>query len=277
MLASFAGFQKRNTFSHLADLVESESRGLTFEFLEPPHPIPRYLRRTRCRKFIAASTQCRGQQMPRKPTDPITRLVFPKSGSVRRESIQLSESKEVQERQVIDLFIEEINAIDEEPELTLVTQLPQSDHDFLCQSGNQRVAIQLTELTQRGFVQAEPTSHEGHTAIIHHSVDSYKYVNIPAARNALANSIRRKLEKHYAPVESAALWLVIFSTHHYSLEFANSNGNYITPALRQARDLLRIVSANPFVKIWFTNLGPRPTLVWPVCGVEPPVGTSSRW
>lgn len=205
---------------------------------------------------------------PRKPTEPFGHIAFGKNGSVTKQMSQLSQDKEEQEAGVMERFMNSFNQLPYQVKFTSYKQLSEADHDFEVVSNEGHITIQITELVERYY--AKSISEEEYNKGIYDHYILKKSGEIPwgvdmkLLNSSLKDSIKKKLNKHYAKSNSEVLWLLVFCTSSYvSTEYVHDGQHKTSNILDEARNYLDSKSEFVFDEIWFTNLETRPVRVWP--------------
>jgi hypothetical protein len=200
--------------------------------------------------------------VPRKPAKRASVLIFPKHGKVTREDLEWPRTKEEQEETAVDVFVallEEWNG----RKLTDIRPLPERDQDVEAREGETRVEIQVTELVTRDFVIDElgPGAFQ---------------MDMEGLKDALANRIQAKIDKHYQKPAGVRLILLVYSLDPGASEFLGANVTQpegpseleVPEGLVRAQ---RLAAANPgpFDEIWYVvpGAGFRPGFM---AGVLPP-------
>ena len=205
---------------------------------------------------------------PKKPTSPYGYVSFSPDGKVKKHSFQLSEVKEEQEEGVIQSFASHFPSDVNNLAIHGYLQLPEEDQDFLLNTSEGEITIQVTELVELEYT-IEITKDE---------YDSGKYSNylsagagqIPLAIDerkrdmAIKTAIAKKIEKRYAKSKTETLWLLIFSTSAYLTTVYSQGGKTRTSrAYEQAVDYVAQEDGCVFDEIWYFNMVTRPVRVWP--------------
>lgn len=205
--------------------------------------------------------------MPRKPTSPYGHLVFAKDGSVGRRMFQLSGDKKTQEEQVAQRFLELFGGYVLDEPVTNLRPLPENDHDFAVTVGGANVILQITELVDRmyTFSMTEEEYRAGRWSCVYLVPGEAvpRRLDEGLRDDALAAVIQHKLQKMYAKPEQSMLWLVVFTTAHYSTEFMRGGVLQVSEGLARARRTLNEYPSVPFSEVWFSDLQSRPVKVWP--------------
>ncbi len=206
--------------------------------------------------------------MPQKPTKAFGHIVFSKDGHVRSEVSRLSSDKERQEFEVAGRFVETFNRIDSARQISDVRQLPEADHDFSASVAGISLKVQVTELVDRSYTFdmsiEEYNAGNWSTATLDSPGQIPRRVDEELKRRALADTIARKLSKHYAKSKEGLTWLLVFSVADYLTEFYCGGVLQVSEGLAFARASLANAPAGAFDEVWFTNLQTRPVRVWPV-------------
>jgi uncharacterized protein (DUF433 family) len=208
------------------------------------------------------------KKTPKKPTQPYGRIVFSKDGSVSKQMFRLSDEKQTQEREVIERFANLYNEIDDGNQISEIRQLPEYDHDFSITLGKVKVQVQLTELVERSFIspitEEEVKTKKGEDIALKWSGGVLFRIDIEQKNAALTNLIKQKLDMNYAKSSDTFIWLVVFSTSPYCMEYVKGGQLYMSEGLAQAQEYLKGLSRIVFGEVWFTNLQTRPIKVWPI-------------
>lgn len=206
--------------------------------------------------------------MPKKPTSPFGSISFSKSGKVVKDEKALSSNKEKQEEEVAKSFVSAFNEFRPDTLISRCIQLPENDHDFVLELGEQKVYLQVTELVDRSFTfpmtREEYDSGMWEEAILKEPSEIPWRIDTAKRDAALWELISKKLGKHYAKDPESPLWLLIFTTNSlYLTEYFSQGIQYISQALEQARTTLVKQPKPIFDEVWFTNMITKPVRIWP--------------
>lgn len=197
---------------------------------------------------------------PRKPTDSYGTLVFGKDGRVRRRISKLPDVKEEQEHTAIQMFADLLRQRHGR-HLLEIRQLDEANQDFAATEGGRALDLQLTELVKREFAQP----HSGAKFPILFLPDGQAFeIDEAAEAEALLKLVQKKIAKGYSRRIGAGLWLVVFSTCPYHLEYSKDGEDGVTEALARVRSWLERIEGLVFDEVWFTDLQTRPVKVWPL-------------
>ena len=209
----------------------------------------------------------RKKNPPKKPTQTFGSMNFGKDGSVKPALNRLADVKEAQELQVVERFIERVNALDASIPVTLQAQLTEADQDFAVSIAGIAAELQLTELVDREFLESmtedERRNGSWTEAIVKAQGEAPWRVNVEARDQALTNAVARKVEKRYATAPGTPLLLVVFSTYPYPAESMQDGKLHLSEGLCRARRYIAALNHQPFAQVWFFNLQTNPVKVWP--------------
>jgi hypothetical protein len=208
------------------------------------------------------------KKMPKKPTRPYGQITFSKDGRVTKQMFRLSDDKLTQEREVIERFANLYNEIDVSNQISEIRQLPEYDHDFSITLGKVKVQVQLAELVERSFIspitEEEVKTKKGEDIALKRSGEALFRIDTEQKNAALANLIKQKLDKNYAKSSDTLIWLVVFTTSFYCMEYVKGGQLYMSEGLVRAQEYLKGLSWIDFDEVWFTDLRTRPIKVWPI-------------
>lgn len=204
---------------------------------------------------------------PKKPTEPTGTIQFSKDGKVTSKIFKLPDEKEPKEKRALEIFVQGYNKLSAEFQIEDFEQLSEYDQDFLLTVNEEKIEVQLTELVDRSFnipLTEEEYLRGDYTSAI------LKDPEKPPLRTdksnkvlALTGLLRQKIGKNYAKSEGKSLWLLIFTTAPYEMEYFQGGQLRHGEALMLARHYLDSEGRNVFDEIWFTNLITRPVKIWP--------------
>src|ERR1041385_3490758 len=83
---------------------------------------------------------------PRKPSIPFGYLSFSKEGEVTKNITVMSDVKSSQEQEVMEIFKDQYNNLEEVIQISKIDQLPESNNDFRITAGDKKILVELTEL-----------------------------------------------------------------------------------------------------------------------------------
>jgi hypothetical protein len=203
---------------------------------------------------------------PRKPTKPFGFISFSKDGKVTPQISRLPEIKTGQEIQVAQIFSAQLQR-DHGISITNLVPLQEKEHDIRCTIGERNIKIQITEISEKGFI-LPPGSQDPNNpkSIALFSAVDLVGVQIDSEKKSgsISRAIETKLDKYYASEKGFSIWLLIFTTSPFidTLVWDGKNIIVCEPLIR-ARKLLEKRSSAPFDEIWFTDLKTRPVRIWP--------------
>jgi hypothetical protein len=207
------------------------------------------------------------RKSPKKPTAPFGYLNFSKSGRVEKRMFQLPHDKGGQELEVMNKFAEQVGKLSDGYQVTAITSLPEKDQDFLLQTSDGEITVQLTELVVREF--ATPISSEEYNSgrfasVISHQNGELLRVDKERRDSSIRQAIEKKVAKNYAKCAGEILDLIIFSTSSYLLTVYYSGGQRReSVAFRTAQNYAATLENHPFDRIWYFNMVTNPVKIWP--------------
>jgi hypothetical protein len=207
------------------------------------------------------------KKKPSKPTEPYAYINFSKSGKVSKHTCKLSSDKELQEKEVIEIFKNGLTKKHPELKIYKIIDLPENDHDFKIQTNIGEIELQLTEIHEREYIRQitkeEYNSGKYKKYILKKSGEIPWGVDEEKLDNCIRLAIERKLKKYYEKSKDSILWLLIFSTSTYiTPSFCTGGETRVSKGYIIANSYLSKVDKNPFDKIWFTDLLTNPIKIW---------------
>ncbi len=209
-----------------------------------------------------------GRKQPKKPTSPFGYISFAPDGKVTKHSFQLPDTKEAQEEGVIQSFISRYSSDLDNLTIHDYAQLPEADQDFLLDTSEGDITVQVTELVEREF--AFQITKEEYDSGKHSTYLSNGAGQIPLAVDdhkrdmSLTKAIKKKVEKRYSKARDETLWLLIFSTSPSLITVYSQGGETKTSkAYENAVDYVSKQKECVFDAIWFYNMVSRPVRIWP--------------
>jgi len=199
---------------------------------------------------------------PSKPAKRASILRFAKHGKVTREDLEWPTTQEEQEESAVDVFVALLDGWNGR-KLTDVRSLPERDQDVEAREGEIRVEIQVTELVTRDFV-------------IDELGPGVFQMDMEGLKDALANRIQAKIDKHYEKPAGVRLILLVYSLDPGATEFLGTNvtqpdgpSELKVPEGLVRAQRLAAANAGPFDEIWYVvpGAGSRPGFM---AGVLPP-------
>jgi len=181
---------------------------------------------------------------------------------------QLSEVKELQEREVAEEFVSRLLRIREFFEVHKIKNLKETDYDFLLDTSVGNISLQITEVVEREFAfqitKEEYDSEKFKFTMLKENGKIPWAIDMERLNNSICRAIEKKIGRHYAKTHGEILWLLVFTTssclHLIDWGKRDSEAKSIFETIQNIHDE---IEKSPFDEIWFLKLLFNPILIWP--------------